>query len=158
MNGAQKFNYLITFEDDIQIVSHYLWKHNGDEYILAKEYTDESESKELLVLKCLEDGYMEFVKDYDEKCDALVSLANIMESGLVNDAEEAADQSEEAGEIEKDGNKHCAGKNNAQQGHTQLKIRLILSLHGAAPFRVVRSYVITPMRLRQETLDSLRKN
>ena len=90
MNGAQKFNYLITFEDDIQIVSHYLWKHNGDEYILAKEYTDESESKELLVLKCLEDGYMEFVKDYDEKCDALVSLANIMESGLVNDAEEAA--------------------------------------------------------------------
>ena len=89
MSGVKKFNYLITFEDNTQIVSHYLWKHKGDEYILAKEYTDELESEELLVLKCLEDSYMEFVKDYDEKCDALVCLANIMESGLVNDAEEA---------------------------------------------------------------------
>lgn len=89
MNGVEKINYLIAFEDKTQIVSHYLWKHKGDEYILAKEYIDEAESEELLVLKCLEDGYMEFVKDYDEKCDALVSLANIMESGLVNDAEEA---------------------------------------------------------------------
>ena len=89
MNGAQKFNYLITFEDDTQIVSHYLWKHKGDEYILAKEYTDESESEELLVLKCLEDGYLEFVKDHDEKSDALVNLASIMESGVVNNTEEA---------------------------------------------------------------------
>ena len=90
MKGVVKFNYLITFEDNTQIVSHFLWKHKGDEYILAKEYIDEAESEELLVLKCLEDGYMEFVKDYDEKCDALVSLANKMESGLVNDSEEAA--------------------------------------------------------------------
>ena len=89
MNGVEKFNYLITFEDKTQIVSHYLWKHKGDEYILAKEYTDESESEELLVLKFLEDGYMEFVKDYDEKCDALVSLASIMKSDFVSDAEEA---------------------------------------------------------------------
>lgn len=89
MNGVEKFNYLITFEDNTQIAPHYLWKHKGEEYILAKEYIYEAESEELLVLKCLEDGYMEFVKDYDEKCDALVSLANIMESGLVNDAEEA---------------------------------------------------------------------
>lgn len=89
MSGVEKFNYLITFEDNTQIVSHYLWEHKGNEYILAKEYTDESELEELLVLKCLEDGYMEFVNGYDEKCDALVSLANIMETGLVNDAEEA---------------------------------------------------------------------
>ena len=61
----------------------------GDEYILAKEYTDESESEGLLVLKCLENGYIEFVKDYDEKCDAMVSLANIMKSSLVHDAEQA---------------------------------------------------------------------
>lgn len=89
MNSVERFNYLITFEDNTQIVSHYLWKHKGDEYILAKEYTDESESEELMVLKCLEDGYMEFVKDYDEKCDALIDLANRIGYDLVSDVEEA---------------------------------------------------------------------
>ena len=38
MNGVEKFNYLITFEDNTQIATHYLWKHKGEEYILAKEY------------------------------------------------------------------------------------------------------------------------
>ena len=89
MNGVEKFNYLITFEDNTQIATHYLWKHKGEEYILAKEYIYEAESGEPLVLKCLDDGYLEFVRNQDDKYYALVSLANKMGSDLVNDAEEA---------------------------------------------------------------------
>ena len=42
-----------------------------------------------MVLKCLDDGYLEFVRNQDDKYYALVSLANKMGSDLVNDAEEA---------------------------------------------------------------------
>ena len=67
----------------------YLWMYKGEEYILAREYMDESESGDPLVLKCLEDGYLEFVDSYNEKCDALVDLANKIGPSQINDAEEA---------------------------------------------------------------------
>ena len=86
--------------------------------------------------------------------------------GKVNTGENASDKTpasdakpvEEAREVEQDHHKHGAGKDDAQEREAKLEIYLILFLHGAPSFRTVRTYVITPETVRQETRDSLRKN
>jgi len=76
MGNIEQFNYLITFEDDTQVMCQYLGMYKECEYILGKYYYDGDEDDEVLILKILEDGYIEFLEESDVKEEVMLYFEN----------------------------------------------------------------------------------